>query len=106
MAVKVEPIAGLALGKLVKFAFEKFNIPSYKLAGIDIVKLGAGAALTAVSYFYGGKLGRFEDLVGYAGAGMIIDELAHAAGINPGETVKTVVVESKAQARSKPVIIV
>ena len=102
MAVKIEPIAGLAVGKLVKFILKKVGAPEYKIVGVDVVKLGIGAALTGVSYYYGEKLGRFEDVVGFAGAGMIIDELAKAAGINPGEKTKTVVVESKPITRSNP----
>jgi len=87
MAVRIEPVAGLAVGKIIKWAWKRFGLPTYEIAGVDVVKAGVGAALAAVSYYYGPRLGRFEDVVGYAGAGMLIDELAHAAGINPGKTV-------------------
>jgi len=98
MAVRIEPVAGLAVGKIIKWIWKRFGLPTYEVAGVDIVKTGVGAALAAASYYYGARLGRFDDVVGYAGAGIIVDELAHAAGINPAE-VKTVVVKSKSEVK-------
>jgi len=105
MAVRVEPLAGLAVGKLVKFALKKIGAPTYEVAGMDIVKLGVGAAMVGISYYYGARLGRLEDIVGYAGAGMIIDEIAKGAGINPGEE-KTIVVSQPTVSKPKPSVVI
>jgi len=102
MAVKVEPVAGLAVGKIIKWAWKNFGLPTFEIAGIDVVKTGVGIGLAAASYYYGPRLGRFEDVVGYAGAGMIIDEMAKGAGINPGTSTQTVVVSKPSQTTQKP----
>ena len=93
MAVEWGPLAGLAAGKILRWAFKQFGVPEYKVFGVDVVKTGVGAALVGVSYWYGPRLGRLENVVGYAGAGMIVDEFAKAAGINPSEK-KVIKIES------------
>ena len=102
MAVRIEPVAGLAVGKIIKWIWKRFGLPTYEVAGIDVVKTGVGIGLAAASYYYGARLGRFEDVVGYAGAGIIVDELSKAAGINPGEHVTVVQSVQKTIKPSKP----
>jgi len=83
MAVTLDLVAGLALGKVVRFIWKQANLPTYQVAGLDVVKTAVGAGLAAASEYY--RLGgRFADIVGIAGVGIVMDELAKAAGINPG----------------------
>jgi len=74
--------AGLFAGKVIKWLAKKLPW-DYKIFGVSVKNLAIGGALIAldqyvVPYAYKGYL---ED----AGWMIIIDEIAHAIGINPGE---------------------
>jgi len=74
--------AGLFIGKVIKWLAKKVPY-DYKIAGVSIKNLAVGGALIALDNYvvpYGYK-GYLED----AGWLMIIDEIAHAIGLNPGE---------------------
>ena len=100
MAVRLEQAGGLVVGKLIKYALDKLGIPKYEVMGIDLRNFLTGLGLTGVSYFYGYRLGRFEDVVGFAGAQIIVDECAKAAGIEAKPAV--VIVRKPAPAAVRP----
>ena len=96
MAVTLDVIGGLALGKVVRFIWKQANLPTYEVAGLDVVKTAVGAGLAAASQYYRFG-GRFADVLGYAGVGIVVDELAKAAGINPGKPERVVIASRPSQ---------
>jgi len=86
MAVTLDLVAGLALGKIVRFVWKQAKLPTYEVAGLELVKTAIGAGLAAASEYY--KLGgRFSEILGIAGVSLVVDELAKATGINPTERI-------------------
>jgi len=78
--------AGLSVGKLEKYGLTRIGV-SYPMFGVDLIKLGLGIAQVATGVYTEKRVGLVRDvgeILGVAGVGLIIDELAKATGINPG----------------------
>jgi len=80
-------MGGLAIGKLEKYGLGRVGI-SFPMFGVDLVKVGLGVAQIAVAIWgerrFVGMTRDITDFLGVAGAGLIVDEVAKATGINPG----------------------
>jgi len=72
-------LGGVATGKVVKY-LGKFIPYDYTFRGVSAKNLVLGAALIGIGEYY--ARGVIKDLLELGGAAIIVDEIAHAAGIN------------------------
>jgi len=72
-------LGGVATGKVVKY-LGKFIPYDYTFAGVSAKNLILGAALIGIGEYF--TRGTVRDLLELGGAAIIVDEAAHAAGIN------------------------
>jgi len=73
-------MGGIATGKVVKY-LGKFIPFDYTVAGVSLKNIGLGIAMTAGAEYFAEE-GIVKDLLELGGAAIVIDEIAHAAGIN------------------------
>jgi len=73
---------GLFAGKVIKWAAKKIPY-DFTVAGVSLKNMGIAAALIAADNYI--VPGRYRGYLEDAGWMIIIEEIAHALGINPGE---------------------